>query len=120
MPGQFPTLRTNAIAQYPATRTVQFRNQVLLFLDGTGQRYRDSSGPLRQWEIRLDQLDETEMTALEQFFTDNQGGFAAFEFTDPWDGQTYPNCSFTSDDLVLTSLDERKGQTAVVVKQNRS
>ncbi len=120
MPGIFPKLRTNAIAQYPATRTVQFRNQVLLFLDGATQRYRDSSGPLRQWEIRLDQLDETEMMAVEQFFANNKGGFAAFEFTDPWDGQKYANCSFGSDDLALTSLEERKGQTAVVVKQNRS
>lgn len=120
MPGKFPTLRTNAIAQYPATRTVHCRNQVLLFLDGTGQRYRDSRGPLRQWEIRLDQLDETEMTAVERFFADNQGRFAIFEFTDPWNGQIYTNCSFASDDLVLTSLEERKGQTALVVKQNRS
>jgi len=120
MPGKFPTLRTNAIAQYPATRTVQFRSQVLLFLDGTGQRYRDSSGPLRQWVIRLDQLDETEMAEIEQFFADNQGGFGAFQFTDPWDGQIYPNCSFTSDNLILTSVDENKGQTAVAVKQNRS
>lgn len=120
MPGKFPKLRTNAIAQYPATRTVQFRNQVILFLDGTGQRYRDSSEPLRQWEIRLDQLDETEMTAIEQFFADNQGEFGAFEFTDPWDGRIYTNCSFASNDLVLTWLDERKGQTEVVVKQNQS
>jgi hypothetical protein len=89
-------------------------------MDGKSQRYRDSSGPLRRWEIRLDRLDETEMAAIEQFFAENQGGFGTFEFTDPWDGQTYTNCSFTNDDLGMTSLDERKGQTAVAVKQNRS
>ena len=119
MPGTFPKLKTNAIAQYPATRTIRYSNQVLRFLDGAGQRYRDSSGPLREWQIRLEQLDEMEMAALEQFFTENQGGFGSFQFTDPWDGENYPNCSFANNDLGLTSLDEMKGQTAVVVRQNR-
>ena len=119
MPGTFPKLRTNAVAQYPATRTVQLQNQVLQFVDGTSQRYRDASGPLQQWQIRLDQLDEREMAAIEQFFWDNQGGFGNFSFTDPWDGQIYPNCSFASGGLNLTSLAEMKGRTWFTVRQNR-
>ena len=119
MPGTFPRLRTNALAQYPATRSVQFQNQVLPFVDGTAQRYRDSSGGLMQWQIRLDRLDEGEMAALEQFLADNQGAFGSFAFTDPWDEQIYPNCSFLSGDLTLTSIAELRGQAALTVRQNR-
>lgn len=119
MPGTFPALKTQALAQYPATRSVRFGNQVLRFLDGTTQRYRDSSGALRQWEIRLDQLDEREMAALEQFFTDNQGSFGSFSFTDPWDGQVYTNCSFATGDLGLAWLSDMNSGTVITVRQNR-
>lgn len=120
MAGIFPKLSTNAVAQYPATRKVSFRNQVLRFVDGAAQRYRDSIGPLRQWDIRLDQLDEREMAAIERFFAANQGCFGNFEFTDPWDGQVYRNCSFASDALGLVSMAEMNGRTSFTVRQNRS
>ena len=119
MPGTFPKLRTNALAQYPATRSIQFENQVLQFVDGTAQRYRDSSSTLLQWQIRLDLLDEREMAAIEQFLQDNQGAFGSFAFTDPWDQQVYPNCSFANGDLALTSVSEQQGQTTLTVRQNR-
>jgi len=120
MPGTFPKLRTNAIAQYPATRTLQFQNQVLRFVDGTAQRYRDSSGPLRAWQIRLDQLDDNEMAAIGQFFEDNQGEFGGFTFTDPWDGLAYANCSFGTGDLGLTAIAEMQGRASFTVRQNRA
>jgi len=34
----FPTLKTSAVAQYPATKAVKFQNQVMRFVDGTEQR----------------------------------------------------------------------------------
>jgi hypothetical protein len=37
----FPKLKTNAVAQYPASKTARYQNQALRFLDGTEQRYRD-------------------------------------------------------------------------------
>jgi phage-related protein len=115
----FPTLKTGAVAQYPASRNFRFQNQILRFLDGTDQRYRDSAGVLYSWEIRLDQLDETEMAELQAFFLANQGGFASFDFTDPWSGQAYQNCSLASDDMNFTSLAEMQGRTSLVVIQNR-
>ena len=115
----FPKLKTNAVAQYPATRTFQFRNQALRFVDGTEQRYRDAAGALHRWEIRLAELDEGEMAALENFFTGNRGRYASFAFTDPWDGTVYANCSLASDDMDLTSLGEMRGQTALTVVENR-
>ena len=118
MPPTFPRLRTNAIAQYPATQRVAFRNQVVRFIDGTDQRYRDSNRARRRWEIRLDQLDEGEITAVEQFFLSQQGRFATFTFSDPWDEQVYSSCSFENDELSVISLAELKGQTSFIVVEN--
>lgn len=116
----FPILKTGAVAQYPASTGLRFQNQVLRFLDGSHQRYRDSAGPLHQWVIRLSQMDEREMAEIEQFFVDNQGSFGSFAFTDPWDGQAYPNCSLATDEIDLTSAAEMRGGTSLTIVQNRS
>ena len=116
----FPTLKTSAVTQYPATKAVKFQNQVVRFVDGTEQRYRDCAGPLHQWVIRVNELDETEMAALEEFLESNQGSFGSFSFTDPWDNQTYSNCSFASDAMDLTSVEEMRGKASVTVKENRA
>jgi len=116
----FPTLKTSAVAQYPASKVITFQIQVLRFVDGTEQRYRDSAGPLHRWVIRLSDLDETELATLEQFLQANQGSYGSFSFTDPWDNQTYPNCSFSRDAMDLTNVEEMRGQTSVMVRENRS
>ena len=115
----FPKLKTQAVAQYPARRTLRFQNQCVRFLDGSEQRYRDSAGPLHRWDILLDELDEGEMGALEQFFLANQGAFAAFAFTDPWDGQTYNNCSLAGDGMSLIHSGEQLGSTRLTIVENR-
>lgn len=116
----FPQLKTGAVAQYPATKSVRFQNQTVRFLDGSEQRYRDSVGALHRWVIRLSELDESEMAAFEQFFEDNQGRLGNFEFTDPWDGTQYPNCSLANDDLNLNSMAEMRGKTSLTVIENRN
>jgi hypothetical protein len=116
----FPQLKTGAVAQYPATKALRFQNQAVRFLDGTEQRYRDSAGPLHQWVINLDELDESEMAAFEQFFQDNQGRLGSFAFTDPWDGSQYANCSLAGDELDLSTLAEMSGKTSLTVIENRS
>lgn len=119
MSATFPTLKTGAVAQYPARRTVRFQNQALRFVDGSEQRYRDSAGPLHRWEIRLAQLDEAETAAVAAFVEANEGAFGTFSFTDPWDGTVYPNCSLAADDVVLTGADEMSGAATLVVMENR-
>jgi len=116
----FPILKTGAVAQYPARRTVRYQNQAVRFLDGTEQRYRDCGGPLHQWEIRLALLDEAEMAAFEAFLETNQGAFGTFAFTDPWDGTVYPNCSLGADDLAAVAAGEMDGSTRVIVRENRA
>jgi phage-related protein len=116
----FPRLKTGAVAQYPATRRICYRNQALRFVDGTEQRYRDCEAPLLRWEIRLSQLDESEMAALEEFFMANQGAFGSFTFTDPFDGATYPDCSLEADALGSAAVAEMSSATTLTVVENRS
>ncbi|HEV3334582.1 MAG TPA: DUF2460 domain-containing protein [Bryobacteraceae bacterium] len=116
----FPTLKTGAVAQYPASKSLRFQNQVLRFLDGTSQRYRDSAGMLHSWDILLSQMDEQEMAEIEQFFVDNQGCFANFTFTDPWDSQVYPSCSIANDGLGLTFAGELRGAARLRIVENRA
>ncbi len=115
----FPRLKTDAIAQYPVTRRLEYRNQIVRFVDGAEQRYRDSAGPLRKWEIQLDQLDESEMAALAAFFAENQGSFGAFTFIDPKDGTAVANCSLENDDFELAALGEMRGAAYLIVVENR-
>ena len=115
----FPTLKTKAVAQSPANKSIRFQNQVLRFVDGVEQRYRDSAGPLHQWVIALNEMDESEMTAIEDFFTTNDGQSESFSFTDPWDGITYPNCRLATDELNMVAVAEMRGKTSVTVLENR-
>jgi hypothetical protein len=116
----FPTLKTGAVMQYPATATVRFFNHSLRFVDGAEQYYRNYKTPLREWVIRLDLLDEAELKSIEQFFTDQQGRFGSFSFTDPKDNATYPDCSLMIDDLAISLNGERRGKTTVIIRENRS
>ncbi len=116
----FPTLKTGAVMQYPAKATTRYFTQVLEFVDGTEQRYRDYPAPLHQWVIALDMLDEEEMKAFEEFFISQQGQFGSFVFVDPKDNTTYPSCSLMIGDISFTLNGERRGRTSVIVRENRS
>lgn len=115
----FPSLRTGAVVQYPATRQIRSSTCVLRFLDGSEQRFREYGGPIRSWTIRLDLLDDREMAALESFFLSEQGQSGSFSFTDPWDGTVYPDCSLEDDSLSLKFGNLNRGSTALVIKENR-
>ncbi len=116
----FPTLKTGAVMQYPAKRTLQFSTDIIRFLDGTEQRFRDDPSVLHQWTIQLELLDETELAAIDQFFETNQGRFESFSFTDPWDGTVYPNCSLAKDTFAFQLSGEMRGNTTLMVCENRT
>ncbi|MBI4893440.1 MAG: phage tail protein [Acidobacteria bacterium] len=92
----FPKLRTGAAAQYGVRRGVTGEVRVLPFVDGTEQRY-----PLkrqrRRWRIRLDQLDEGEAGAVEEFVRRHMATLEPFEFTDPQTGAVYAQCVVEGD-----------------------
>jgi hypothetical protein len=115
----FPKLKTGAVAQYPLGRTTAFQNQTLTFVDGTQQRYRDGAAAWLRWEIRLSNLDEGELAAVEEFFVANQGAFGSFTFTDPIDGHVYGDCSLAADSLSAVTAGEMRGTATLTVVQNR-
>lgn len=115
----FPTLKTGAIAQYPADRTPQFSTQAYRFVDGSEQRFPAFPGVLQQWTIQLGLLDEGELETLREFFLSQEGRAGSFSFTDPWTSTVYSNCSFASDTLSLVFQGPMNGTTQVVVKENR-
>jgi hypothetical protein len=115
----FPRLKTGAVVQYPTGRRLSFSNQVIRFVKGDEQRYRDSESPLRRWIIRLDLLDASELKSLEEFFQSQQGRQGSFTFTDPMDDREYPDCSLETDEFELNQEGEMRGQVALIVRENR-
>ena len=115
----FPLLKTGAVVQYPVTRKLRFSTQVLRFLDGTEQRFREFPSSVRKWVVHLDLLDETEVADIEDFFLSTQGRLGMFSFTDPWDGVEYPNCSLEDDQFEFSLPDRAKGALTLVIRQNR-
>jgi len=116
----FPKLKTGAVLQYPAQTALRFSTQLVRFIDGSEQRYRDFASPLRRWTIQLDMLDEGEVQSLSEFFRALSGAAENFSFTDPWDGTTFPSCRLDGDEMTVELLDAMKSKTALVVTENRS
>ncbi|MEQ1886683.1 MAG: DUF2460 domain-containing protein [Bryobacteraceae bacterium] len=117
---EFPRLKTDAIAQYPLERVTVFSNSLFRFIDGGEQRIPRYRAPMRRWRIELQLLDESEMAAIADFFELQHGRAGIFSFTDPWDGAVYPSCSFDADQAVLHSVAVSRGETALVIKENRT
>ena len=116
----FPQLKTGAVGQYPAHRSLSYSTRVVQFLDSTEQRFRDYHAPVHRWIIPMDRLDEAETAAIEEFFASQQGQYGDFSFTDPWDGTEYPSCSLESDAAVLEQGRQGHGKTILIVRENRS
>ena len=115
----FPLLKTGAVLQYPTQRRTRFATQVVRFMDGSEQRFRDYPGSLHRWKVRLDLLDEAEMHLVREFFRTEAGSAGTFNFTDPWDGTKYASCSFEQDELVEEMLDEMKECVSIGIQENR-
>jgi hypothetical protein len=116
---KFPVLKTGAVTQYPSGRWATYSTSVMKFVDGREQRFRELSGPVRTWVIRMHQLSSEEIGAIESFFEDRQGEFGSFQFTDPWDGTNYSDCSFDQDELWMDALQESIYQGYLVIRNNK-
>lgn len=96
----FPVLSTGAVTQYPAPITSGEGVQVIRFLDASDQRYITQPAMLRQWQIRLDLLNDSEIQQLEGFFTSQSGDYSPFTFPDPFSGTEVANCRFGAPALI--------------------
>ena len=115
----FPTLKTGAVVQYPAQKSLGFSTDVLRFVDGAEQRFRNYQAPLRRWLIRVEMLDEAELHVLTDFFREQAGSAGSFAFTDPWDGNKYATCSMEADEMIEELLEDSEGKTILTVVENR-
>lgn len=114
----FPKLSTGAVAQYPSDLRIEGTTRVLRYLDGSEQRYRERGAPARQWTLRMDQITEEELSAIEEFFAEQQGRFGQFSFTDPWTGVEHTDCSFDEDSLHAQLFGEDLGSTTLIIRTN--
>jgi len=96
----FPVLSSGAVTQYPALIASGQGAQVIRFLDASDQRYLTQPRAYRQWQIRLDLLNENEIQALEEFFVAQSGDYSPFNFPDPFSGTTVANCRLASPGFV--------------------
>jgi uncharacterized protein (TIGR02217 family) len=115
----FPLLKTKAVTQYPSSRSLEFSTGVLRFVDGSEQRYRQMRQPVRRWMLRLGDVSEEELYAIQAFFESRQGQTGSFAFTDPWDGTEYPDCSFEQDEFEIRLLAEGHAAGAVLIRNNQ-
>jgi Conserved hypothetical protein 2217 (DUF2460) len=97
---EFPILSSGAVVQYPAVIASGQAVQVIRFLDGSDQRYVVQPKSLRQWQIRLDLLNEDEIQQLEAFFIAQSGDYSPFDFPDPFSGTAVPNCRLAAPGFV--------------------
>ena len=116
----FPVLKTQALAQYPAERHVSAPARVLRFVDNSEQSFRLQATSLRRWILNFALLDEDELSRLGNFFAEQAGQLGDFAFTDPWDGVRYPSCRFESDLQQEQLVGEGRAGTRLVIVQNRT
>ncbi len=116
----FPTLNTGAITQYPAQAGSTFSSQVLQFVDGSEQRFPGYAAPVQRWSVKLELLDEDEVTTLAEFFSNVSGPAGSFSFTDPGTGTVYPNCSFEDDECSVQIQPGDLGSITFSIVENRS
>ena len=116
----FPVLKSGAVLQIPAVRSTTFSTDIVRFLDGTEQRFRDYAQPRHRWIVNLDRLDETEIQRIREFIRRQNGKVGIFSFTDPWDGTEYPHCSFEGTDITDTCGGPTRGRTSIIIRQNKS
>jgi len=116
----FPTLKTGATAQYPASKSISYSSFVVRFLDGSDQRCRTYSAPLHKWALPYTLLDDTEVSTQEQFFAAQEGQAGTFSFTDLWTQTPYPNCSLARDNFSSELKQEAQVTTAALVTENRT
>jgi len=105
--------------QYPAVQSITYLTGIVSFIDGSDQRYRDYSQPLRRWIIRLSLLADSELEQLDTFFSNQEGQYGTFSFTDPWTSIEYPDCSIDVSALPLYFVRENRGEGTLIVMENR-
>lgn len=116
---EFPRLKTGALAQYGSVEGQRFATRVLRFVDGGEQRFPLRGEAERRWVVKLAQLDEGELAALEELFQALQGSSQEFEFEDPRTGSVYERCRLAEDTLRLNLREGHEGEAEIEIVEVR-
>lgn len=79
----YPQLTTGALTQFPVQRGHQLRTLVNTAADGTVVKLADPGAETVVWQLAYAALNDTELAALQQFFTAAEGTLNNFTFVDP-------------------------------------
>jgi hypothetical protein len=79
----YPQLTTGALAQFPLGKRRQTRTVTNTAADGSSIKLADPNGWLTEWQLRYDGLSDTDLSALQAFFTTSEGSLNGFTFVDP-------------------------------------
>jgi hypothetical protein len=115
----FPILNSGAVTQYGSPIGFAWPAQVIRFMDGTDQRFLACGNVLRRWSIDLRLLNESEIAAVEAFFSGMSGEYSIFDFPDPISGADVPNCRIGAPELISDYQDVDIAATSMwVVETN--
>jgi hypothetical protein len=114
----FPRLKTGAVLQYPAERSLNNRVRVLPFVDGGEQRYPLSDKPRRRWVINLELLDDQEASRVDRFVKTQAALGEVFEFEDPWDGTLHKNCRVGGAGMELQCYGPNRNRLRIQIEED--
>ena len=69
----------------------------------------------RQWQIRLDLLNDSEIQQLEEFFVAQLGDYSSFTFPDPVSGVGVPNCRLAAPGIISEYVGVDVSSTSLLV-----
>jgi hypothetical protein len=79
----YPQLVTGVTSQFPIVKQRKPRTVVNAAADGTSIKLADPAGATVGWRLQYTNLSDTELAALQQFFTTMEGSLNGFTFLDP-------------------------------------
>ncbi len=79
----YPQLVSGVMSQFPIVKQRRMRTVVNAAADGSSIKLADPAGATVGWQLRYANLSDTELAALQQFFTAMEGSLNSFTFLDP-------------------------------------
>jgi len=79
----FPQLASGAVGQYPISKNLVQRTITNTLPDGSTIKYADPGAPMVQWQLQFQELSDSEIALLQQFYAACEGQLNAFTFADP-------------------------------------
>jgi hypothetical protein len=81
----FPQLSSGATGQYPVRKKLADRTIINQLSDGHTVKFVDAGANLVEWQLTYQDLTDSEIANLQQFFSSCEGQLTGFTFLDPMD-----------------------------------